>query len=242
MSLILAALAASALSGIFGGVAKARQNRFNNPTQQLKRLRKAGLPLSYMYGGKVATQNSSQELEIDPYLGQSEEISKHNETQITDANLALLGEELNIKKSDTEHRKQEDAYDFDAGLNIPPKADGTGGFAGTNKEYKMKLKRDKLEAETFIKENEAKLKNILANVEQDLFNNKIQIETREQNLEKIKEQIKLMGQLGKIRQFEELWKETMGDALSGARSFMSGLYSFFVKIAQIKNSPYAITR
>jgi len=62
-------LIAAALKALFDIGGTVTQNQFNAPKAQLKRLRKAGLPLSYMYRGNVATQSESPKLSIEPTLG-----------------------------------------------------------------------------------------------------------------------------------------------------------------------------
>lgn len=112
MDPILGALAASALSGIFGSVAQSRANRYNSPKQQLKRLRQAGLPMAYMYEGRVNTQSDVPRLSIDPTLGTSQQANIGVKQEQIDnqlkialeklgidwAELGLKGQEVDIKK------------------------------------------------------------------------------------------------------------------------------------------------
>lgn len=69
MGPVLAALAAAAFKGIFDWTSQGIANRYNSPMMQRRRLRKAGLPLAYMYQGRVNQQSDVPKLSIDPFLG-----------------------------------------------------------------------------------------------------------------------------------------------------------------------------
>lgn len=62
-------LIAAALSFAINAASTAAQNKYNAPKAMLKRLRKAGLPLAYMYRGGVSTQSDAPKFSIDSDLG-----------------------------------------------------------------------------------------------------------------------------------------------------------------------------
>lgn len=107
MDPILGALAASALSGIFGSVAQARANRYNSPRQQLKRLRQAGLPMAYMYGGRVNVQSDVPRLSIDPTLGAAQQQNLGVKQEQIDNQLRIALEKLGIDWENLDVRKGE---------------------------------------------------------------------------------------------------------------------------------------
>lgn len=71
MTPILGAIIAAAMSGAFSSAGTIMQNKYNSPVSQRRRLRKAGLPLAYMYEGKVNQQSDVPKLSLDPTLGAS---------------------------------------------------------------------------------------------------------------------------------------------------------------------------
>jgi len=62
-------LLAAALKAIFDIGGTITQNQYNSPRAMKQRLRKAGLPLAYMYKGNVSEQSQSPQLSIEPTLG-----------------------------------------------------------------------------------------------------------------------------------------------------------------------------
>jgi len=75
MTPILGAIIAAAMSGAFSSAGTIMQNKYNSPASQRRRLRKAGLPLAYMYEGKVNQQSDVPKMSLDPTLGASSQQS-----------------------------------------------------------------------------------------------------------------------------------------------------------------------
>jgi len=198
-------LLAAALKALFdiGGIAT--QNQYNAPKAQLKRLRKAGLPLSYMYKGNVSEQSQSPQLSIEPTLGT---LPKKQGRKLTiDAN--------------------EQQYETDAQNALDPTliTDSRSGEKGYNT-----YRQNRVAAESFIKQYERDLKKIELDVENNAFAKGIPQAQKQAALEKAQQQVKnlleqagLMEQLKKIRGFEELLNESLTKDLDSLPDWISSL-------------------
>jgi len=89
---ILGSLLASALQGIFGIGSTMAANKYNSPRAQRNRLKKAGLPLAYMYQGKVMGQSDVPKLSIDPTLGVTQQRKLEQDQPMVDANVKMKGQ------------------------------------------------------------------------------------------------------------------------------------------------------
>lgn len=108
---ILASLLSTAGKGVIDSLFTGLANRYNSPRQQLKRLRRAGLPQSFMYSGRVNTQSNVPELSIDPSLGvvQSKQLGLgQQKVDLTEDQVAIAMQKLGIdfEKLGIDYRKQ----------------------------------------------------------------------------------------------------------------------------------------
>lgn len=107
MGPILGAIIAAAASGLFSAGGTIMQNAYNSPRSQRRRLRKAGLPLAYMYEGRVNQQSDVPKLSIDPTLGASSQ-------EALELKKALGYDTLNLKKeiADKSFGMQQKGFDL----------------------------------------------------------------------------------------------------------------------------------
>jgi len=199
-------LISSAIQALFGIGATVLQNKYNSPLSQVKRLRKAGLPLAYMYRGNVANQSEVPRLSIDPSLGTAQKIaSRYTATQQED-----LAADIQVKDMRS-GIKQDDGSEL--------------SVRGTQKMAETRIK----EAESFIKKHEESIKEIEAYVEADAFAKNIPQEMKMQALVKAKQQIEnllaqegLMEQLKKIRGLEEIMNNALTKDIDNLPQWLQG--------------------
>jgi len=198
-------LLAAALKAIFDIGGNITQNQYNAPKATLKRLRKAGLPLSYMYKGNVAQQSQSPQLSIEPTLGTLPK---------------LQGSKLQV---DTQEQLNEtQAKDFMSGIwHTDPE---TGELFETTNRVEQER------AKSFINNYESELKKIELDVERDAFGKNIPQDMKKAALEKAQNQVKnllaqagLMEQLKKIRGFEEKMNDSLTKNLDSLPQWISAL-------------------
>lgn len=198
-------LIASALQTLFGIGATAAANKYNSPASQLKRLRKAGLPLAYMYQGKVATQSNVPQLSIDPTLGT---LAKKQ------------GSKLDVDTA--EQAADSQAKDMMSGIeHVDPK---------TGVPWETTNRVEQQRAMSFVKNYEQELKKIELDVENQAFAEGIPQEQKRQALEKAKNQVQnlmkqagLMQQLHNIRDFEEKLNSELTEDLDNLPDWVSAL-------------------
>lgn len=206
----------SAINGLFGLGSTIASNAYNSPVAQLRRLRKAGLPLSYMYRGNVNQQSQVPQLSIDPQIGFKQK-ELENQTKLVKSQSNKL--DADTKAIDIQNEIAAGIRDW---LTRKGKTGGKyGRFEGetsTNQEINLNIEQDAKIAETFIKEHNQQLKNIQRIVENTLLSEGVQPEERRQGLERIKQQIKnmvaqagLMKQLSDVRDFEAFLNSTVTD-------------------------------
>lgn len=204
-------LIASALQALFGIGSQMAANAYNAPKGQLRRLRKAGLPLSYMYRGNVATQSQVPQLSIDPTLGT---LAKKQ------------GQKLDVDIAEQQADTQ--AKDWMSGIiHTDPE---------TGRKYETTNRVEQQRAASFIKNYESELKSLELQVERDAFAKGIPQAMKQEALNKAKNQVKnllaqagLMEQLKKIRGFEE----TLNDALTKDLESLPDWISSLLKIILI---------
>lgn len=202
-------LIASGLKALFDIFATKGANRYNSPKAQLERLREAGLPLSYMYGGRVNQQSSVPQLSISPTLGQLEKLQG-----------AKLAEDAQL----TDTQQEDLAKDIQAKDLIQP------GETLNNRALKFQSEANRAKAESFIKQHEQEIKNIEMKVEQIAFKKGIPQAIREQELKKIKQQVVnlldqagLMKQLYRIRGLDELLNNALVNDIRSMPQWLDGL-------------------
>jgi len=198
-------LLAAALKALFDIGGTVTQNQYNAPKAQLKRLRKAGLPLSYMYKGNINQQSQSPQLSIEPTLGTLPKLQG-----------AKLGADTYEQMADSQ------AKDMMSGIeHIDPKT----GIA-----WESSNRIEQQRAASFIKNYESELKKIELDVEQKAFAEGIPLNMKREALNKAKQQVQnlleqagLMEQLKKIRGFEEILNDSLTKDLDSLPDWISSL-------------------
>lgn len=222
---IVGAILAAAISAVFSSVAQARANRYNEPASQLKRLRKAGLPLAYMYKGGVNQQSGVPSLSIDPDLGFSEKQKLDIDRQVADAQLEGM-------KYDNEFKKAFAQW----GQLFPDQT--TGDVTNWFSQFEAKKKAE--QAAAIIKENEARLKELEKQWAEIMDNEDIPVGLKRQELERIAAQTKqilaaagLMEQSKDTREFDQWLNNQLEDAMKSMtpfqQTFMAIIYKAIVK-------------
>lgn len=230
------ALLTSAINGLFSIGSTVAQNRYNSPLAQRRRLRKAGLPLSYMYRGNVATQSETPTLSIDPQIGfRKKELQ--NQTKIADATVPKLTEET--EKLDLANDIQAAINDWM--LNQGKQRPSALGPSGSNLEINLQNEQDAKNAASFIKQNQQRLTEIQRIVENTLLSEGVQPEERRQALIKIKAQITnmakqagLMDQLKNVRSFEEFLNSTVTENITSLPQWAQALTATILKLSTFR--------
>jgi len=236
MDPIIGALLASGLSAIFGSAQTIFANKYNSPVSQLRRLRKAGLPLSYMYQGRVNQQSDVPKLSIDPTLGVTQKIQLEQQKPVQEAQVSNLQAETAGKvlankeeKAIQDWKNKQNSIDIDYA--------GKNKLYGTNRELGLEIELAEANSKRFIQRQEAKLKEIAKNI--GVYLEETNKELGKQQLAKIKQQIKnmlsqdkLMGQLHNIRTIEETINKTVGDGLSSMPQWLQAVYFIIFKLAK----------
>jgi len=233
MDPITGALIASGLSAIFGSAQTIFANKYNSPVSQLRRLRKAGLPLSYMYQGRVSQQSDVPKLSIDPTLGVTQKIQLEQQKPVQEAQVSNLQAETAGKKlANIEEEKKQAWRDKEASVTYDSKGNR---LYGTNREIMLNIEKDTANAKRFVERNEGRLKEIAANISEYLEETNKEI--GKQQLEKIKQQLvnlmsqdKLLSQLHDMRKIEQVLNETIGTTLDTAPKWMQMIYWTLIKL------------
>lgn len=222
-------LIAAAIQGLFGVANTITQNAYNSPRSQLRRLRKAGLPLSYMYRGNVATQSETPKLSIEPTLGVEKKLSLDNQTKLANAQ---------ADKIDIENAINRGIQDW---LQNHGKEGVTGLPSGSNQVINLELDQMEKRATTFIKEHEERLKQLDRIVANTLFSESIPMEEKRQAVEKIKQQISnmvkqanLMTQLHDVREFEAFLNATVTESIKDLPAWAEVLTAVILKAMSYK--------
>lgn len=202
-------LLATALKGLFDVGMTGLSNRYNSPQRMLKRVRKAGLPLAYMYQGKVSQQSNVPQLSIDPNLGTLNQ---------------LQGERV---KEETKGKEIQNEVDEAIKNWLKGQSPEEGK---TNLEYDKDSEQGKKNAESFIAKHEQELKAIELYVENNAFAEGIQLNQKREALKKATQMVKnllaqagLMEQLKEIRGFEQLLNSSLTEDLETLPDWISSL-------------------
>jgi len=214
-------LLSSAIKALFNIGGTITQNQYNSPQAQIRRLRKAGLPLSYMYQGKVATQSETPKLDLEPTLGTLPK---------------LQGEKL---QADTSGKLIENS--IQSGIDAwNKKSSPEPGL--TNQEYNLDSDQGTKNAESFIKKHEQELKQIEVWLENNAYAEGIQMDQRREALKKAAQQVKnliaqegLMTQLQKIRGYEELLNTKTMESLDSLPKWAETIATLLLKLFHTKN-------
>lgn len=222
---IVGAILAAAISAVFSSVAQARANRYNEPASQLRRLRKAGLPLAYMYKGGVNQQSNVPSLSIDPDLGFSEK-------KKLDIDRELADKQIEGMKYDNEFKKVYAQW----GQMFPDQSSGDS----INWFQQFEAKKKAEIAAAVIKENEQRLKELEKKWAEIMDNEDIPVETKRKEMDRIGAQTKqilaaagLMEQSKDSREFD-LWlnnqlESAMKSLSPWQQTFMAIMYKALVK-------------
>lgn len=214
MDIGLSSLIASLANALFGTGATIAQNQYNSPISQLRRLRKAGLPQAYMYQGKVNQQSSVPQLSLEPTLGQAKKLELHQQNEMNQANIKKIveeileiKEEIDLKKKEgtrrnIENERNQRKLDWEKDLDIDDK------YPYRELPNDMRLRDIDLatkKSQQFISQNEGKLRSIMAQVEDDLFGENVQANTKRRALELLSSRItQLAAQAGLLTQMKEM--------------------------------------
>jgi len=229
LGIIAGTLIASALQGLFGIGSTIAQNQYNSPKAMKRRLRQAGLPLSYMYRGNVAQQSEAPKLSIDPSLGVEKKLSLDNQTKLANAQ---------VTKLDIENQINAGIQDW---LQNHGKV-GVKGFPdGTNQEINLQLDQNEKQAASFVKKYEMQLKQIQKDVEMSMFAEGVTQEQRRQAVARAKQQIKnlvtqegLMDQLSDIRDFDAWLNSTITENITSLPKWAQAIAATVLKAASYK--------
>jgi len=224
-------LLASALQGIFGIGSTIAANKYNSPAAMKKRLRQAGLPLSYMYQGKVATQSDVPKLSIDPTLGVVQQKKLTQDQPLVDANVARV-------KSET--KGQDISNDVANAIRDWQLNQGKTGFGMTganNLEINLNTEQYMKHAARFAQEHKTRLLQIQRIVENTLFSEGVPQELRRQALTQVKENIKKLGlqsnllnQMEDIRDFDQWLNSTITDTITSLPKWAQALTATLLKL------------
>lgn len=222
-------LLAAALKGIFDIGSTIAQNKYNSPRAQRNRLRKAGLPLAYMYKGNVATQSQAPTLSIDPTLGTAQAQSLKQQAPVQKAQ---------SRKTNAEAQgiEQENIILDDYGMA------NYMGYTGSNRQIKIMAERDQAAAQAWIKHHEMELKKIELDVEKYAFGKNIPQAMKEEALKKAKQQVLnlldqsgLMNQLKKIRGLDEQLNAALVNDLETMPDWLSSIMKLILIATKRRN-------
>lgn len=241
MGPVVGALLSAAISGLFSIGATVAANKYNSPIAQLRRLRKAGLPMAYMYQGRVNTQSDVPKLSIDPDLGTVEQLQLHQQQPKVDADVKRIGAEVAKTAVETEILEGERDWLKDGKREWD--SEGNLTYSRTNQQAMLDARLAEQRAVGFIRENEQELKRIAKEVEEKLFQSGVQEGVRLKELERIKQQIsnlvkqnKLMNQLHSIRSLEAMINEEISDTIKNGSEFEKALFSLLMKLFRPQSS------
>jgi len=227
-------LLASALQGIFGIGSTIAANKYNSPLAMKRRLRAAGLPLSYMYQGKVATQSDVPKLSIDPTLGQAQQANLTQQQPLVEANVKNV--ESRTKGQDLQNDVQNGINQWLKMIEEGNSLDG-GKTVMNNQQYLLGLDRDTREAAKFTKQYERKIKAIVLDVANTLNDEGVTKESARQALIKAKAEIKKLGlqsgllsQMADIRDFDQWLNKKVTDTLDSLPPFMQAFIASILKL------------
>lgn len=231
MGPIAGALIASALSTLFGIGATVTQNKYNSPKAQRDRLKKAGLPLAYMYQGKVMGQSETPKLSIDPTLGVTQQRKLEQDQPLVDANVRNVDSDTYIKDQEGTLKNIDLQFWMEQGK--PNKQ----GISVPNRTTYLKSLMAEKQTANFLRRQQGRIQEIIKMSEDLLWGEGVQPETKRQNLAKIKQQIanmlkqsELMEQLKNIRGWEELIQQNFRENMENKSDFLQGLVYMLLQI------------
>lgn len=229
LGVIGGSLLSSLISTLFGIGATITQNQYNTPRAMRNRLKAAGLPLAYMYQGKVMGQSETPRLSIDPNIGVAQQRKLEQDQPLVNANVSNIQEETVGKKLDNRLKNFDNNFWMTETM--------VDGRNTTNRtEYLQSLMAEKATA-NFIRSQEGRIKELLKFTEEQIFKEGLTVEQKRQGIEKLKQQIKnmiaqegLMSQLKNIRGFEEVINKSFSENLATKSDFVQGLVGMLMQL------------
>lgn len=223
-------LLAAALKGIFDVGSTIFSNQYNSEKAKLRRLREAGLPLSYMYRGNVSTQSEVPKLSIEPSLGVEKKLSLDNQTKLANSQ---------SEKLDIDNAIQEGIKNWLQGKSSIKVGEKT--ITGTNQELNLKIDQVEKLAVSFLRDHEQQLKSLELQAETILFGEGITVEEKRQGLVRIRQQITnmvkqagLMDQLDEMRDFEAFINSTITESIKSLPEWAQAITAALLKAASYK--------
>lgn len=207
------------------------QNAFNSPRAQLRRLRKAGLPLAYMYGGNVATQSEVPRLSLDNDLGASEQQNLNLQRELQNAQIPKIISEKEFQDLMNEIKGGEAEWLKMLVGEVPP------GGVDTNQQFLLNLNKQAQLTKSWITDNSRQLQELNLEAAKKLFGEDVPNEIKRKELTKLKQQITnlisqndLMKQLHDIRTVEETVNAEFTEALNGMDDWGKAWFSVLMKL------------
>lgn len=139
-----------------------RVNAYNHPKAQIGRLKEAGLPLASMFSGSGgSTSTDVRGSSVDPTLGAAAGLQAYFQNRLQKKQLLLLDAQIRAENADADQKEGYAAW-------LKKQTKGLDGTDTTNQAYSLDLDRDTKESQNIIKENEAFISNIEAEVKSQL--------------------------------------------------------------------------
>lgn len=136
-----------------------RQNIYNSPKEQIKRLKEAGLPLATMFGGQGgSTSEQPQNTNVDPSLGVAKGLDNFFTNRMQSKQLELLDAQIRSQNADASVKEGEAKWLGQTAIS-----------GATNQEDILIAKRDQAQFESIIKGNEQILSNQATAIESELY-------------------------------------------------------------------------
>jgi len=250
MDIVLSSILASLGNALFGVGSTISQNKYNSPKAQLRRLREAGLPLTYMYQGKVNTQSTAPQLSLEPTLGTAKKLELHQQNEMNqgrlreiDAQIKKMGQDMetsaelanlystNAAGKFLENQRTQRKMTWEKNLSGRVRTDRFGNeYEYANDAEMLELQKGIDSMKYWISSNEGRIRKIMADVEDELFGEGVQAETKRRALAKVNQQItnllsqdELLGQMYDIRNFQALLNEAMSSGIETKDDFTKAL-------------------
>jgi len=250
MDPITGGLIASLGNALWGVGSTIAQNKYNSPKAQLKRLRDAGLPLTYMYQGRVNTQSTAPQLSLQPDLGVAKKIELHQQNEMNqgrlreiDKSIQKMGQDIETSaelanKYSTEaygrylENKKTDRYlTWASQLSGRVRKDKFGNdYEYANDAEMLELQKNINTIKEWTDNNSGRIRQIVADVEDELYGEGVQAETQRQALKKLRQNITnlvsqddLLGQMFDIRSLDAALTKALSGSLEGKDDITKGI-------------------
>lgn len=137
-----------------------RQQEYNKPLNQVRRLREAGLPLASMFSGSGgSTSEQPRATEVDPTLGTAKGLETFFQNRMQRKQLELFDEQIRSAKAKADEDEGHRDWMLDQ-MGIEPT---------TNQGRLLELGKSKTAAEAWIANNQAHINDIEAQLKKSLF-------------------------------------------------------------------------